>query len=129
LFLSLTKPSCYIHHRYLVISCVALSLFHIFLEATLLQENDLVLVGVLNVAPTSKLIVCVLAPNDVHGGTRFILVRAECPYIQSSAACATARLMIKARSRGYKRAREGGEAPKSLIVVEVELRAIEWSPN
>jgi hypothetical protein len=37
--------------------------------------------------------------------------------------------MIKARSRGYKRAREGGEAPKSLIVVEVELRAIEWSPN
>jgi hypothetical protein len=27
--------------------------------------------------------------------------------------------MIKARSRGYKRAREGGEAPKSLIAMEV----------
>jgi hypothetical protein len=37
--------------------------------------------------------------------------------------------MIKARSRGYKRARVGGEAPKSLIVVEMELRVTEWSPN
>jgi hypothetical protein len=37
--------------------------------------------------------------------------------------------MIKARSRGYKRAREGGEAPKSLIMVEVELRVTDWSPN
>jgi hypothetical protein len=38
-------------------------------------------------------------------------------------------LLIKARSRGYKRAREGGEAPKYLVVNEVELRATEWSPN
>jgi hypothetical protein len=38
-------------------------------------------------------------------------------------------LMIKARSRGYKRTREGGEAPKSLIMVEVELRVIEWSSS
>jgi hypothetical protein len=31
--------------------------------------------------------------------------------------------MIKTRNRGYKRAREGGEAPKSLYRgVEVELR-------
>jgi hypothetical protein len=37
--------------------------------------------------------------------------------------------MIKARSRGYKLAREGGEAPKSLIVVEVELRVAEWRPS
>jgi hypothetical protein len=38
-------------------------------------------------------------------------------------------LMIKARSRGYKLAREGGEAPKSLIVMEAELRVTEWSPS
>jgi hypothetical protein len=33
-------------------------------------------------------------------------------------------LMIKARSRCYKRARQGGEAPKSLIVVKV---VTQWS--
>jgi hypothetical protein len=38
-------------------------------------------------------------------------------------------LLINARSRSYKWARKGGEAPKSLVVQEVELRAIEWSPN
>jgi hypothetical protein len=38
-------------------------------------------------------------------------------------------LKIKARSRSYKRAREGGEFHKSLIVVEVELRVTEWSPS
>jgi hypothetical protein len=37
--------------------------------------------------------------------------------------------MIKARSSGYKRAREGGETLKSLIVVDVELRVTEWIPN
>jgi hypothetical protein len=37
--------------------------------------------------------------------------------------------MINARSRGYKWTSEGGETPKSLVVEEVELRAIEWSPN
>jgi hypothetical protein len=36
--------------------------------------------------------------------------------------------MIKTRSRGYNRAREEGETPKSLVEV-VELRATEWSPN
>jgi hypothetical protein len=34
--------------------------------------------------------------------------------------------MVKARSRGDKRARDGGEAPKSLIVVEV---VTEWRRN
>jgi hypothetical protein len=38
-------------------------------------------------------------------------------------------LMIKAHSRGYKRAREGREAPKSLIMVEVELSITNWIPN
>jgi hypothetical protein len=38
-------------------------------------------------------------------------------------------LMINARSSDYKRAREGGEAHKSLVVEEVELRATEWSHN
>jgi hypothetical protein len=37
--------------------------------------------------------------------------------------------MIKAHSRGYKRTREGGEAPKYLIMEEVELRIIKWIPN
>jgi hypothetical protein len=37
--------------------------------------------------------------------------------------------MIKTRSRGYKQAREGGEAPKSLIGVEVELMVTKWSPS
>jgi hypothetical protein len=39
--------------------------------------------------------------------------------------------LINARIRGYKRERERerGEAPKYLVVEEVELRAIEWSPN
>jgi hypothetical protein len=37
--------------------------------------------------------------------------------------------MIKARCMGYKQAREGGEASKSLIVVEVELRFTDWSPS
>jgi hypothetical protein len=41
----------------------------------------------------------------------------------------SAPLLINAHSRGYKRAREGGEAPKSLVVDEVELRDIEWIPK
>jgi hypothetical protein len=36
-------------------------------------------------------------------GARFILVWAEHPYIQSSVARATSTLLLKARSRGYKR--------------------------
>jgi hypothetical protein len=38
-------------------------------------------------------------------------------------------LLTNARSRGYKQAREGGEAPKYLVVGEVELRATEWRSN
>jgi hypothetical protein len=38
-------------------------------------------------------------------------------------------LMIKAHSGGYKRTREGGEAPKYLIRVEGELKVKEWSPS
>jgi hypothetical protein len=39
-------------------------------------------------------------------------------------------LLINARSRGISgREREREEAPKSLVVEEVKLRAIEWSPN
>jgi hypothetical protein len=41
----------------------------------------------------------------------------------------SAPLLINARIRGYKRSREGGEAPKSLVVEVVVLRDIEWSPN
>jgi hypothetical protein len=37
--------------------------------------------------------------------------------------------MIKTCSRGYKWTREGGEAPKSLIVLEVELKVTKWSPS
>jgi hypothetical protein len=59
----------------------------------------------------------------------FILVRAECPYFHSSVAYATGTIDIKARSKSYKRATEGGEAPKSLIVVEVELRVTRWCPS
>jgi hypothetical protein len=47
-------------------------------------------------------------------GTRFILVRAEHPYFQFSVACIIDTLLLNARSRGYKRAREG-EAHKSLM--------------
>jgi hypothetical protein len=46
---------------------------------------------------------------------RFILVRAERTYFQSSAFALPAPLMIKAHSKGYKRTREGGEVPESLI--------------
>jgi hypothetical protein len=52
-----------------------------------------------------------------------ILVRAECPYFQSSVACATDTIDDQTRSMGYKQSREGGEAPGSLIEVEVELRS------
>jgi hypothetical protein len=37
--------------------------------------------------------------------------------------------MIKARSKGYKRAREEGEATKSLIKVELEVKVKEWSSS
>jgi hypothetical protein len=40
-------------------------------------------------------------------GTRFILVRAECLYLQSSVARAIDNLLLITHSIGYKRAREG----------------------
>jgi hypothetical protein len=48
-------------------------------------------------------------------GARFILVQAECPTSSHRWLVLPTPLIIKARSRGYKRAREGGEALKSLI--------------
>jgi hypothetical protein len=45
---------------------------------------------------------------------RFILVRIECPYIQSSVTCVTDALLLNDGSRGYKQAGEG-EAPKFLM--------------
>jgi hypothetical protein len=42
-------------------------------------------------------------------GTRFKLVRAEHPYIQSSAACATGTLVARCCSRGYKWVTSGRE--------------------
>jgi hypothetical protein len=56
-------------------------------------------------------------------GVRFILVRAECPYFQSSVACATGSIDDQTHSRGYKNSREGGEDPRSLIRVKVDLRS------
>jgi hypothetical protein len=47
--------------------------------------------------------------------TRFILVRTERFYIQSSVACATDTIDDQTHSRGYKQSREGGEAPRSVI--------------
>jgi hypothetical protein len=55
-------------------------------------------------------------------GTRSILVRAEYPYFQSSVVCPTSTIDDQTRSRSYKQSREGGNAPRSLIGVEVELR-------
>jgi hypothetical protein len=55
-------------------------------------------------------------------GARFILVWTEYPYLQLSMACATDTI-DQTRSRGYKQLREGGEAPRSLIRVEMELRS------
>jgi hypothetical protein len=47
-------------------------------------------------------------------GARFRLVWVECPYFQSLMACAIDTIYDQTRSRGYKRLREGGEAPMSL---------------
>jgi hypothetical protein len=63
------------------------------------------------------------ALKGVREDATFILVRAELPYIQSSVACATDTIDDQTCSKGYKKSREGGEAPRSLIGVEVELRS------
>jgi hypothetical protein len=53
--------------------------------------------------PINKFVCAVLGPDGVCSvGARFILVRAERPYIQSSMACATDTLLLNACSRGYK---------------------------
>jgi hypothetical protein len=54
-------------------------------------------------------------------GARFILVWVEHPYVHSSVSCATDTIDDQTRCRGYKESRGGGEAPRSLIGVEVEL--------
>jgi hypothetical protein len=59
-------------------------------------------------------------------GASFILVRHNIPIYSHRLLALPAPLMIKTRSRAYKRAREGGEAPMSLIVVLVYR---EWSPS
>jgi hypothetical protein len=77
-------------------------------------------------------LLCALqAPEGVHGGRKIYTGSGKTSYFSSSylwLALPTP-LMIKTRSTGYKRARDGREAPKSLIGVEVELRATEWSPS
>jgi hypothetical protein len=56
-------------------------------------------------------------------GIRFILVRVERPYFQSSMAHATGTLLLIARSRGYKRVREGRIPSLYAMLV---LRTICW---
>jgi hypothetical protein len=46
-------------------------------------------------------------------GARFILVRVERPRIQSSVAYAISTMLLNARSRGYKRVREGEDSQVS----------------
>jgi hypothetical protein len=66
-------------------------------------------------APTSKF-VCVhsVARMVCLVNARFILIWTERLYIQSLVTRATDTLLLKARSRGYKRVRDGG-APWSLM--------------
>jgi hypothetical protein len=54
---------------------------------------------------------------------RFILVRAERPYIQLLMACVAGTIDDQTHSRGYKQLREEVEALISLIGVEVKLRS------
>jgi hypothetical protein len=55
-------------------------------------------------------------------GTRFILVRAERPYFQSSVACTNNTIDDQTRSRGYKWSRERGMRGSQVSIgVEVEL--------
>jgi hypothetical protein len=73
------------------------------------------LLSIFELAPTSKFVcVCFVVQMVRLLDARFILVRAERPYIQPSVTRTTDTLLLKARSRGYKRAREGG-ATKSLM--------------
>ena len=62
-------------------------------------------VGVSNKHRLVNLYLCALGPDGALKDTRVILVRAECPYVQSVAARVISTEMV--RSRGYKRSREG----------------------
>jgi hypothetical protein len=83
-------------------------------------------IGVSSLALTSKFIVCVLGFGQCAWWAQDLYLFGHNVPTSSHRRLALPRpLMIKAHSRGYKLAREGGEAPKSLIVVEVELRVTE----
>jgi hypothetical protein len=56
-------------------------------------------------------------------GTRFILVRAEHPYLQYPVACTTDTLLLNAHSGGYKWVREG-RVTKSLCVALLRILRI-----
>jgi hypothetical protein len=73
-------------------------------------------IGVLNLTPTSKFIVHILGSGGcVWWAQGLYWFGQNVPTsIQWGLALPTP-LLIKTRSRGYKRAREGGEAPKSLF--------------
>jgi hypothetical protein len=61
--------------------------------------------------------VCAFQAPDVRMvDVRFILVWAEYPTSSHERLALPAPLLIDTRSRGYKRAREGREAPESLVV-------------
>jgi hypothetical protein len=63
-------------------------------------------------------------------GVRFILVWAERPCFESSVACANDTIDDQTRTRGYKRLREGGVAPKYLLSGwKWSLEAAEWNPR
>jgi hypothetical protein len=52
--------------------------------------SSMMSVGVSNLAPTSKIIVCVANSGGyARWAAIFVLVRAELPYFQSSTACTT----------------------------------------
>ena len=59
----------------------------------------------------------VLDPDGVIVGTRFILVWADRPYLQSSVARAIGTLLLIAHSRGYKEEREGTISSLYAILV------------
>jgi hypothetical protein len=87
-------------------------------------------VGVSNLALISKFIVRVLGSGRCAWWAQDLYCFGQnVPTSSHQRLVLSGPLMIKARSRGYKLAREGGEAPKSLIVVEVELRVAEWRPS
>jgi hypothetical protein len=87
-------------------------------------------VGVSNLAPTSKFIVRVLGSGGCARWAQDLYwFGHNVPTSSHRWLALPAPLMIKARSKGYKRAREEGEATKSLIKVELEVKVKEWSSS